>query len=89
MPKRVDTNHREIVTALERIGAAVQSLHTIGKGCPDLLVSYRGCNYVLELKTPKGKRNAQQLEWHNKWQADVHTVSSVEQAFAAIGVRFS
>lgn len=75
--------------ALEQIGATVQSLHTVGKDCPDLLVGYRGCNYVLEIKTATGKLTPGQIDWHNWWRGEVQTVSSKEQAFAAIGVRFS
>ena len=35
---KVDTNHREIVAALERCGCSVQSLAAVGAGVPDLLV---------------------------------------------------
>lgn len=35
---RVDENQPAIVQALERIGARVLHLHTLGKGAPDLLV---------------------------------------------------
>jgi len=39
---KVDANHREIVDALRRIGAGVQSLAGVGNGVPDLLVYFRG-----------------------------------------------
>lgn len=85
MAKRVDGNHKEIVDALRRVGASVQSMHTVGGGCPDLLVGYRGCNYVLEVKTPTGKRKPAQVDWHADWHGDVQTVTSIEQALAVIG----
>ena len=85
MAKRVDANHKEIVDALRAIGASVQSLHTVGDGCPDLLVGFRGCNYVLEVKTPTGKRKDAQVDWHADWRGDVQTVTSREQALAVIG----
>ncbi len=46
----VDRNQPEIVAALRAAGATVEYLHAVGGGCPDLLVGYRGANYVLEVK---------------------------------------
>lgn len=85
MAKRTDSNQAEIIRALNKVGAVVQSLHTVGSGCPDLLVSFRGCNYLLEVKTPTGKRRPSQIDWHAKWAGQVATVSSVEQALVVIG----
>lgn len=45
MAKRTDGNQAEIVRALRSAGATVQTLHTVGKGCPDLVVGFRGNNY--------------------------------------------
>jgi hypothetical protein len=47
---KVDANQREVVAALRGAGATVQLLHAVGEGCPDLLVGYRGGNYLLEVK---------------------------------------
>lgn len=85
MAKRVDTNHRQIVAALEAVGATVESLHTLGKGCPDLLIGFRGCNYALEVKTLAGKLNPDQVKWHTYWRGQVAVVTCVEQALAVIG----
>jgi DNA-binding NarL/FixJ family response regulator len=35
---KVDANQTEITAALRQMGATVQHIHTVGKGCPDLLV---------------------------------------------------
>ncbi len=48
---KIDRNHVEIVAALRGVGASVQDLAAVGKGCPDLLVGYRGQNYVIEVKS--------------------------------------
>lgn len=67
---RVDGNHRAVKEALEKIGAIVQSLATVGEGCPDLLVGYAGRWILLEVKTksisPERKLStseARELEW--------------------------
>jgi len=36
---RTDANQSEIVAGLRAIGATVQPLHAVGKGCPDLMVA--------------------------------------------------
>ncbi|HJP47915.1 hypothetical protein [Acinetobacter venetianus] len=41
---KIDANQTEIVKALRKFGASVQSLASTGKGCPDLLVGFRGMN---------------------------------------------
>lgn len=84
-PAKVDANQPDIVEALRKAGATVQHLHTIGKGCPDLLVGYQGNNYVLEIKNGKGKLTADEAAWLNKWQGRAHIVRTADEALQAIG----
>lgn len=86
--KRVDANQKEIVEVLRSAGATVQHLHTIGKGCPDLVVGYRGQNYMLEIKTtPVGwKLTPDESKWHRLWQGQVCVVGSIVEALQAIGL---
>lgn len=82
---RVDRNQPEIVKAFRDAGATVQPLHTIGKGCPDIVVGYRGRNYLVEIKDgtlPPSKRalTADELTWHVLWQGHVCIVDSVGAA---------
>ena len=86
-----DGNHTEIVNALKAVGAQVQSLASVGKGCPDLLVAYRGFWYVLEVKDgskPPSHRKLTQPEaqWHERFQdyASVFVVTNVPEALEAI-----
>ena len=86
---RVDDNHKEIVDGLRAVKASVQSLAPIGKGCPDILVGYRGVNYVMEIKDgskPPSKRQLTEDEigWHRAWCGTVLTVNSLEEAIKAI-----
>lgn len=85
---RTDANQTEIVAALRQVGATVQLLHTVGHGCPDLLVGFRGQNYLFEIKTAKGKMTGDEPEWHLAWRGNVHIVRSVDAALAAIGPSF-
>lgn len=87
---RIDDNQPLIVEALRRAGARVQPLHTVGKGCPDLLVGFRGRNLLLEIKD--GAKSASRREltrderaWHDQWAGQVAVVASIAEALAAIG----
>lgn len=87
---RVDKNQKTIVDALRSIGASVQTLHQVGKGVPDLLVGWRGENYLLEIKNPsrpksRRKLNGEQAEWTSTWKGQWARVETLDQAFAAIG----
>ena len=90
---RTDANQAVIVDALRKVGASVQSLAGIGKGCPDLLVGYKGVNYLLELKDGRKCRSAQSLTpqevcWHVGWKGSVCVVSTIAEAFKAVGVKY-
>jgi hypothetical protein len=86
---KTDTNQKEIVAALRKIGASVESLHRVGGGVPDLLVGYRGENYLMEVKDgqkpPSERRlNTDQVEWHDKWRGQRCVVLSPESAILAL-----
>ena len=85
---RTDTNQREIVQALRDIGASVEVLSGVGKGCPDLLVGFRGDTYLLEVKGPKGKTTEAQDFWRILWRGKpLPIVRTVADAYKAIGAR--
>jgi len=83
---KVDTNQTEIVDALRAVGAVVTSIHRHGYGVPDILVSYRGVWYLMEIKTTTGKLTPAENEFierhHN---ATVNVVRYVDDALEAIG----
>lgn len=47
---RTDVNQASIVKGLRGIGASVAILAQIGNGIPDLLVGFRGKNFLFEIK---------------------------------------
>ena len=83
---KTDSNQREIINALRKIGASVYPLHFAGKGIGDLIVGFRGHNFLLEIKTPRGKLNAKQTVFHHDWRGQVCVVRSAREALIAIGV---
>ena len=88
---RVDGNHNDIKSALLAVGAQVQSLASVGDGCPDLLVAFRGAWHVLEVKDgtkplSHRKLTPAELEWVHSFGdvAPVFVVNSVDDALRAI-----
>ncbi|MFY8184137.1 MAG: hypothetical protein ACOVKL_07985 [Polynucleobacter sp.] len=88
---KIDSNQNEVVNALRKAGASVQSLAALGKGVPDLLVAIRGVNLLMEIKDGNKPKSAQkltedQLKWHGAWQGPVCIVDCPEAALRMIGV---
>lgn len=88
---KVDANQSDIVKALRAVGATVQVLSDVGKGCPDLLVGRAGKNYLLEIKDgdkfkSKRKLTPDQVEWHQEWCGQVAVVECVDDALVAVGL---
>ncbi len=80
---KVDDNQQEIVLELRKHGICVQHLHQLGKGTPDLLLGYRGKNFLVELKdgrkAPSKRRlTPDELHWHESWRGQVAVAESVE-----------
>jgi hypothetical protein len=87
---RTDANQSAIINALRGVGASVQDLSRVGHGCPDLLVGFRGCNWLLEVKD--GSKNASdrkltsdQVTWHRTWSGQKAVVLNEDEALRAIG----
>lgn len=82
---RLDSNHKEVASALRRMGCSVQSLASVGGGCPDLLVGWRGANWLFEIKDGEKVPSARRLtedeaDWHERWLGQVVTVESAQAA---------
>jgi hypothetical protein len=89
---KIDGNHTDVVSVLRSVGAGVQSLASVGDGCPDLLVAFRGTWYVLEVKDgslPPSRRTLTPAEqmWMLRFDevAPVFVVNSADEALEVIG----
>ena len=88
---KIDDNQAEIVAALRGVHATVQILSSVGKGCPDILVGFRGQNYLMEIKdgTKYESRRSltpDQKQWHMTWRGQKCVVCSAKQALEVLGV---
>lgn len=82
---KTDRNQAEIVKAFRQIGANVQILSAVGKGCPDLLVGFRGVNVLVEVKdgekAPSDRKlTTDQVRWHDSWPGQVCIAEGIQDA---------
>lgn len=87
---KVDDNHKEIVSAYRSVGASVLDLSSVGQGCPDLLVGFRGVNYLVEIKDgskPPSRRKLtdDQVKFFDTWLGQRIVIKSITEALEAIG----
>lgn len=87
---RTDDNQNEIVEDLRRVGASVAITSVIGAGFPDIVVGYRGNNYLIEIKDgskPPSRRRLtpDEQEFHDLWRGTVAVVNSSDEALKIIG----
>jgi hypothetical protein len=88
--RKVDANQAQLVEQLRQIpGLTVAHTHTIGKGFPDLVVAYKGVNYLLEVKDPNKPPSAKKLtpdeqKFHQSWTGRIAVVETVEDVLKLI-----
>lgn len=81
--KRVDSNQKELVKQIRQIpGTRVAHIHTVGQGVPDLLVSFRGFNYLFEVKDGKKSKSEKKLtapeeKLHDSWTGRIDIVENI------------
>ena len=86
LASRVDANQPAICRFLKQYpGVAYFVTSGLGKGFPDLVVSFRGVNDLWELKDGDKPASAQKLtpqewEFHEKWKGSIAIVRSVDEA---------
>ena len=83
---KVDVNQPALVAAIRALGWTVQHLHSLGQGCPDILVGAEGTNYLFEIKNPEyaGKLTADEQEWHDMWRGQVAVVETIEDILEVV-----
>jgi hypothetical protein len=90
---RIDANQTEIVQALRGVGATVAITSMVGGGFVDIVVGFRGRNYLFEIKDgskPPSKRKLtpDEQEFHDTWRGTVFIVNSVDEALQVLGVTY-
>ena len=85
MIKRTDRNHAEIINALRKIpNISVFSTHEVGKGFPDIVIGYKGINYLIEIKDgnkpPSARKLTEaELQFHSNWRGQIKIVNNLDE----------
>jgi len=85
-----DVNEGEIVAGLRKVGASVNRINE--EDLPDLLVGFRGVNYLIEIKPPSGPRGGVsgkvltpgQLRWARDWRGQIGMARTLDEALHII-----
>jgi len=75
-----DSNEAEIIKALRAVGATVMMTDQA-----DLIVGFRGVNYIFEAKSDGGYPSKNQVSLLFHWQGQIAIVRSVDEALRRIG----
>jgi len=86
-----DVNEGGIVDGLRQIGATVDRINE--EDLPDLLVGFRGKNFLIEIKAPSGPRggvsgrtlSTGQLKWAMGWRGQIDMARDLDEALRIIG----
>jgi len=87
---RIDGNQTEIVQALRRVGASVSITSMVGSGFPDIVVGFRGVNWLVEIKDgskPPSRRKltGDEQTFFDTWHGQVNVVKNTDEALELIG----
>lgn len=82
MIRKTDANHKKLIDMLRKIpNISVFSTHTIGKGFPDIVIGYKGLNYLIEIKDGNKPPSARKLtedevKFHSQWKGQINVVEN-------------
>ena len=82
--KKTDSNHKELMDMIRKIpNTSVFSTHTLGKGFPDIVIGYKGMNYLVEIKDGNKPKSAQKLtvdeiKFHEHWKGQIITCNNFD-----------
>ena len=86
---KVDANHAQIAADLRTIGASVVSTAGVADGFPDLVVGFRGRNWLMEIKDGSKPPRARKLtpdqeRFAAAWRGHYVVVYSPSDAIRAV-----
>ena len=83
---KVDANQAEIVECLREIPeCSVAITSVVGNGFVDIVVGYRGFNFMFELKSDPAKElTDEQRKFHGAWKGQIQRVDSLKEIVTAM-----
>lgn len=88
--RKVDANQSSLVKQIRMIpGVTVAHIHTVGQGLCDLIIGYRGKNFLVEVKDPKKPKSQRKLttdeeKFHRQWTGQIAIVETASDVMKLI-----
>lgn len=88
--RKADGNQPELVEQIRDLpGVKVVLTHVIGNGFPDCIISFRGFNYMCEIKNPsqppsKRKLTPDEEEFHKNWTGQIAVIMTLDDVLEMI-----
>lgn len=87
--KKIDDNQKLIVHQLRKIGASVAITSMVGKGFVDIVIGWRGKNFLIELKdgaksASRKLLTADEKEFFQTWNGQVDIAESFDDILKII-----
>lgn len=88
--KKVDANQKQLVSSLRCIpNLSVFCTHMIGKGFPDIVVGYKGKNYLFEIKDGTKAESQRKLtiaehSFFMNWRGQVNIANNLDDILKII-----
>ena len=92
MIRRTDANHKEIVDSIRKIPSlSVFSTHMVGKGFPDIVIGYKGINYLVEIKDGEKTKSQKKLtedeiKFHQSWFGQIIVCECVQDVYVLLKI---
>jgi len=90
--RRTDANHKQIIDAIKKIPSlSVFSTHMVGKGFPDIVIGYKGINYLVEIKDGKKTKSQKKLtedeiRFHQSWFGQIIVCECVQDVYVLLKI---
>lgn len=82
--RKTDTNQKQIMDLCRKVpGLSVATIHTVGRGLPDLIMGYKGMNFLIEIKDGKKSASRKKLtpdeeKFHKNWKGRIDIVEKFD-----------
>lgn len=87
--RKTDSNQKQLVNQLRKLGMSVAVTSSLGDGFPDLVVGFRSQNFLFELKNPnlppsRRKLTPDEQTFFSIWKGSVHKVETIDDVLKIV-----
>lgn len=70
---------------------SIFSTHMVGKGFPDVVIGYKGLNYLVEIKDGKKSKSQKKLtideiKFHESWNGQIIVVENIDDVLRMLKI---